>query len=144
MWSDLQYALRQLAKARGFTALAIVVLSVGIAANAAIFSLIDAALIRPLAYADPDRLVAVHEGLPTAGLSGIPFSAPDYVALERENHVFESVGGFQDASFELSGTDRPQRVPGARITATLFPTVGIKPAIGRGFTQQEDRNGLPV
>jgi len=144
MTSDLRYAWRKLLRSPGFTAIAILALALGIGATSAMFTLVDAVLLRPLPYSNPARLFAVYEGIPAAGLSTIPFSTPDYVVFARENGAFSSLGGFQNADFELSGLDRPERVTGARVTASLFPTLGIRPARGRVFTEEEDRQAAPV
>lgn len=108
------------------------------------FSVVNTVLLRPLPFRQPGRLVAVYEGIPTAGLPSIPFSTPDYVAFARETQTFAAVGGFQNADFELSGGDMPRRVTGARVTASLFRTLGLEPAVGRAFTEAEDRQFAPV
>ncbi len=136
---DVRYALRTLWKRPAFTALAVAALGLCIGANTAIFGVIDAALLKALPYRDAGRLVAISEELPDLMAGPIPFSAPDYRELERRNRSFEALGAYRSKEYELSGLEKPERLQGARISASLFPMLGIAPALGRNFTEQEDR-----
>jgi putative ABC transport system permease protein len=141
---DLRFAMRSMWKRPGFAALVISALAICIGANTAIFSIVDAVLLRQLPFRQPQRLVVVSEELSTVMAGAIPYSAPDYEELKRRNHSFENLGIFHDRHFELSGVKDPERVQGLRMSASLFPTLGIGPAIGRNFTEDEDRKGQKV
>src|SRR6185437_8322499 len=131
MIADLRRALRQLARTPAFTLIAVAALAIGIGGACAMFTLVDAVLLKALPYRDPGRLVAVYEDIPTAGLASIPFATPDYLAFTRDNRLFASAGGFQNADYEVAFDSTPQRMVGVRATATLFATLGIQPAQGR-------------
>jgi len=139
---DFRYALRMLFKKPGFTAMAVLTLALGIGANTAIFSVVDAVLLRALPYPDADRLVMLwstmqSQGVPTAGSA-----MPDYREWRDQSQSFEGLGGFYYGDFNLSGANRePARVQGAYITANLFPVLGIAPALGRGFSSEEEQFG---
>lgn len=136
---DVKYALRMLAKAPGFSAIAILTLAVGIGANTAIFSIVDAVLLRPLPFKNPSRLVMLWEGLPEIGFPKIEGSAPDVALYEREQKSFESIGTFQNKDFDISGgSGEPERITAARVSASVFPMLGISPLIGRSYTRAED------
>ena len=141
-WQDLKYGARMLAKSPGFTAVAILTLALGIGANTAVFSVINAMLLRPLPYKEPDRLVMVWS---TAVSQGIPLSntaPPDYRAWRDQNRAFEGMAAFDYGSFNLSFPGQePERVQGARITASLFPLLGVKPGLGRTFLPEEEQFG---
>ena len=141
---DVRYGLRMLRKSPGFTVLAILTLALGIGANTAIFSIVNSVLLKPLPYKDPGRLVLVFEGIPKAGLATLPFSAPDLEEFERQNQVLEGIAAFQNRRYELSGVDRPERIVGARASASLFQVLGVQPALGRAFTREEDQEGRAV
>ena len=141
---DLRHAVRMLAKAPAFTIVTILTLGLGIGANAATFSLVDAALLKPLGYHDPDRLALVYEGIPQAGLPKLPASPPDLVDFKRYQTSFSGVAAFRSTSIELSGGHDPQRIAVARVSAELFPVLGVSPAIGRTFTPAEDAPGHEV
>lgn len=136
--NDVAYAFRSLGRAPGFAAVVILILGLGIGANTAVFSLVNVLLIRPLGFVEPDRLVALYEWVPQ------PFSPPDLIDLEREQQSFEGVGAFVNVPYEVSGGDEPERVMGARISASLFPLLGVEPAFGRTFAEEEDRPGSAV
>ena len=141
---DLRLALRSMWKRPGFSALVIVTLAICIGANTAIFSVVNAVLLRQLPFKQPERLVAVSERLSNVMSGAIPVSAPDYEEIVRSNHSFESLGIFHIRRFELSGLEQPQRLDGLRISASLFPMLGVEPILGRNFTEDEDRNGQRV
>jgi predicted permease len=138
IWADVRYALRQLRKSPGFTATAVLTLALGIGANTAIFSVIDTILLRPLPYADPDRLVLVSESL---GGDDVGVSAQEYLDYRRENRVFSQVAAFESDGFNLTGNGQPLRVNAARISASALPLLGAAPEVGRNFADEEDRYG---
>jgi len=138
---DLRYAWRQLRRDPGFTAIAVLTLALGIGANSAIFSVVDAVVLHPLPYRDPKQLVLVKERIPMASPEPIPVSAPDVVQLQRENQVFTGAAAFSATGFDLSGQTAPERVVAERVNANLFSVLGTEPAVGRAFSADEDQPG---
>jgi putative ABC transport system permease protein len=124
-----------------FAILAVLTLALGIGASTAIFSLVDAVLLRPLPYREPDRLVLVKEWIPKGIPDPIPVCASDVVQFQRENHTFESLAAFRGGQFDLAGGAEPQRVNFDRVNANLFSLLGVQPSLGRVFTADEDRPG---
>jgi predicted permease len=138
---DLRFAFRQLLKAPGFTLTAVLTLAFGIGTTTAIFSIVEGVLLRPLPFANPDRLVVLSDILAGADLgpngeAGV--TAPEIATYLRETSSFASLGGYQQTGYELSGSGAPAQINAARLTASVFPTLGISPLLGRTFTQQED------
>ena len=142
--SDIRFAVRALRRAPVFTATVTAALAFCIGLNTAIFSVVDTVLFRPLAFPDQEHLVAVTEGVPGLGFPVLPFSPPDYMFVAANNKSFASTAVYRNQSYEVSGVDRPQRVSGARVTASLFQVLGVSPAIGRAFTQAEDEKAVRV
>jgi len=141
IWADVKYACRQLRRNPGFTISAVAVLAVGIGASVAIFAFVDAALIKPLPYPDPTRLVDVTESLslfPRANLSYL-----DYLDWKRFNKVFESMDVYTGSGYMLSKGDATELVPGVRVTDGFFHTLGVKPVVGRDFYSGEDLPSAP-
>ena len=139
---DVRFAARGLAKARGFTAVAVIALALGIGANTAIFSVVNAVLLRPLPYREPQRLVWFWEVQPF--LDRAPFSAPDFADYRGQNQTFETVSAFRGVNFTLTGAGEPERVAGAQVDAGFFSILGVRPALGRDFTAGEDKPGAPA
>ena len=139
MLNDIRYALRILRKNPGFTAVVVLILTIGIGANTAIFSVINAALLRPLPYYDPDRLVMVWSTFLKQGLAQIPMSAADFADLRDQNHVFEQLSAlYLDRSdFNFTGHGEPERIHAIAISAELFLMLGTRPALGRNFLKDE-------
>ena len=136
---DLRFALRQMRKNPGFAATAVLILALGMGASVAIFAFVDAALIKPLPYPNPNRLVAVTESValfPRANLS-----YPDYVDWKRLNTVFSSMEVFTGTGYALTTPTGTEPVPGERVSAAFFQTLGIQPALGRNFRAGEDAAG---
>jgi putative ABC transport system permease protein len=144
VWQDLCYGLRALSKSRGFAVVAILTLALGIGANTAIFSLVDVVLLRPLPFRNPSRLVMIGEGFPSLGFPRMGATAKDFTIYEREQKSFQSVGAFQNKDFDLSGSGQPEDITGARMSASIFPMLGIQPLLGRTFTPQENKPGANV
>jgi predicted permease len=138
---DLRYALRMLHKSLGFTAVAVVTLALGIGANTAIFTVVDAALLRGLPYQDPDRLVQVWETRRVGEIKQLDASYPDYLDWGQQSEVIEGICGYTewDGSFTLTGRTEPERIEGARVTASFFSVLGVAPILGRTFLPDEDR-----
>ena len=141
---DLRYGLRVLARNPGFTAVAVVTLALGIGANTAIFSVLNASLLRPLPFSDPSRLIALGEGFPGMGYPKVGFSAPDFAIFVREQRSFSALGAFRDEHVDLSGQGEPERVTAARVAASLFPMLEAKQMLGRTFAPEEDAPGHNV
>jgi predicted permease len=140
--SDLRHACRVLLKAPVFTAVTVITLAFGIGANSAIFSLVNAVLLRPLGYAEPERLMLIYEGFGGPGKVGV--SPPDYVDLTTVQRPFSSIGAYRTTQYELSGTGEPERITGVRVSASVFPILGVPPAIGRTFVESDDQPGQDV
>jgi putative ABC transport system permease protein len=141
---DLRYGIRMLIKRPGFTFVALIALALGIGANTAIFSVINAVLLRPLPFAEPERLVNLWETRPQRGISRNPASYPDFVDWRDQSDAFERVAAFDSSSFTLTGGDDPALLQGAVVTADLFPLLGTQAATGRLFTPEDDKNGAPL
>lgn len=135
---DLRYALRQLRRNPGFTTVAVATLALGIGASTTIFSAVDSILLRPLPYRDPQRLVLIRERIPKVLPEPVALPAPDVVTFRRESRVISGLGAFQNGQLDLTG-GTPERLMGARITASLFPLLGVRPLFGRLFAEDEDQ-----
>jgi putative ABC transport system permease protein len=140
--SDLRHACRVLLKAPVFTAVTVITLAFGIGANSAIFSLVNAVLLRPLGYAEPERLMLIYEGFGGPGKVGV--SPPDFVDLTTLQRPFSSIGAYRTTQYELSGTGEPERITVVRVSASVFPILGVIPAIGRTFVESDDQPGQDV
>jgi macrolide transport system ATP-binding/permease protein len=138
---DWKFALRQLAKNRGFAAAAIFVLALGIGAAVAIFAFVDAALLEPLPYANPSRLMSVNES--GANCPRCPLSYPDFLDWQRMNHSFSSLDVYSGTGYLLRAPSGAEAVQAARVSGGFFRTLGIHPMIGRDFSPGEDRLGGP-
>jgi putative ABC transport system permease protein len=139
---DLTCAIRLLGKNPGFTLIAVVALAFGVGASTGIFSVADAVLLRPLPYPEPDRLAMVWSTVVARGEARSLVTPPDYRVWREESRSLAELGAFDYTSLDLTVPgEEPSRVQGARVTASLFPTLGIGPAIGRGFTPEEEEEG---
>jgi len=137
--SDLKFALRQLLKNPGFTAVAVLTLALGFGANTAIFSVVDAVLLRPLAYPDSGQLVSLCERGPD--WSGGSISYPNFIDWKNQQTVFEKFGVYNGNNFTLTGADEPARLAGAVMSAEVFAALRTQPEIGRVFREDEDKSG---
>ena len=137
--NNLRFALRQLRKTPGFTAVAVVTLGLAIGANTAIFSIVNAVLLRPLPYPHSEQLVRVFGSQPQLALA--PSSPANFLEWKEENQVFERIGTYVGQGFNLLGGDKPERVIGARVSADLLQLLNVQPALGRLFTNDEDQDG---
>jgi putative ABC transport system permease protein len=139
--NDIRYGIRGLWKRPGFTAVAVLTLALGIGANTAIFSVVNAVLLKPLQFRDPDRLVMIWED---ATFAGFPRNTPapaNYVDWKTQTQSFEDVAATAESTFNLTGDGDPERVTAYKVTANFFPLFGVPPALGRGFTPDDDRAG---
>src|SRR5438270_3751748 len=141
---DLRYAMRQLRKAPGFAAVAVITLALGTGANTSIFSVVNGVLLRPLAFKDAGRLVRIWHVPPQKSFPGMKtfaVSAANYFDWERQNHVFEGMAIYTYHGFTLTGGDKPEQVDGCAATSGFFATLGVQPVLGRVFLPEEDQPG---
>jgi predicted permease len=141
---DLRYGTRMLIKRPSFTFVAVIALALGIGANTAIFSVINAVLLRPLPFAEPERLVNLWETRPPRGITQNPASYPNFADWRDQIDVFEYVAAHNDGGFTLTGDDNPALLQGAVVSADLFPLLGVQAAMGRVFSHEDDKNGAPL
>ncbi len=141
LFQDARYAARTLLKNPTFTAVAVVALALGIGANSAIFSVVNSVLLRPLPFKDPERLVTVWEDRTRRGFPRDTPAAANYVDWRDQNQVFDAMAAIADQSFNLTGAGEPERISGKRVSASLFPLLGVEPLVGRAFPAEEDQPG---
>ena len=143
---EVRFALRQLRKSPGFTLTALLTLAFGIGATAAIFSIVEGVLLRPLPFANPTQLVTLGDRLEGVDYdndsSGV--TAPGVRIYTRDTTAFSSLGGYTDTTYEFSGAGDPAAINATRLTAGIFPTLGVSPLMGRVFTRQEDEGAAQV
>jgi putative ABC transport system permease protein len=137
MLKDLRFALRQLLKQWGFTAIAVLTLALAIGATTAVLSLVNALLVRPLPYRAPQQLILLVQHFKSQNLERIPVSPPEFVDYETRAHSFEKLGAFGYTNFNLAGEDKPERISGATVTAGVLPLLGVSPIKGRLFEPEE-------
>ncbi|HEY3137526.1 MAG TPA: ABC transporter permease [Blastocatellia bacterium] len=138
---DLRYGIRTLVKSPGFTVVAVVALALGIGANSAIFSVVNALLLKPLPYKEADRLVMIWHTYPKLKLDQASVSAPSYIEYRDMTGSFEEVATATQWSVNLTGVGEPERLQGARVSYNLFATLGVQPVAGRSFFPEEDQPG---
>ncbi len=143
MPQTLRFAIRRLRRVPGFTAAAVLCLGLGIGANTAIFTVVNGVLLRPLPYADPERVVGVWEANDLRGSERNSVSPANFLDWKAQNTVFEDVAAVHDMSASLTGAGEPEQVAVQRVTASLFPVLGLRPALGRPFSAAEDRPDGP-
>src|SRR5437867_6396622 len=136
---DFRYALRQLRKDWRFASVAILTLALAIGANTAIFSVVDAVILKPLDYKDSSQLVVIHETIPKFG--SIPVNAAHFLEWQNNADLFEQMALIGTASLILTGSGEPERLAMARVSPTLFPMLGIQPTLGRTFVDADDQAG---
>jgi len=130
-WQDLRYSARSIRHYPVYAATVILTLALTSGATTAIFSIVNAVLLRAMPYPQPERLVMLYQGIPKAMARPIGFSAPDYLAFEERATSFSSMAAFKNRDYELSGVAQPEWIPAARVSAALFETLGVSPALGR-------------
>ncbi|MEY2577917.1 MAG: hypothetical protein QOI49_741 [Verrucomicrobiota bacterium] len=141
MIREFRLAFRSLVKTPGFTLVAVITVALAIAANTAVFSLVNALLIRPLPFKAPQNLVLLFEKFSGQGLDQIPVSAPEYLDWEKQTRSYERIAAFNFADFNLTGGDTPERIQGAVVTPSLFQLLGVAPTKGRAFNDSEFGEG---
>ncbi len=147
MFSDLRYALRQLFKNPGFTAVAVLTLAIGSGASTAIFSIVNSVLLRPLSYVQPGRLVRIYTEFPTfpnGGLRRFAVSAVELLEIRRETKSWESLEAWVSSGVNLAVKGEPTRATAAFVTGGMLTTLGTAPAFGRLISLDDDVPGAPL
>ena len=140
---NLRYAIRQLRNSPVFALTALLALTVGIGGTVAVFSVVEAVLLRPLPFKHPDQLVSLHERS-DQDKHELRVTAPDLLIFQRDSHAFSGLAGFISSAYELTGAGDPFEARAERVSASLFSVLGAEPQLGRPFSQQEDDSGTPV
>ena len=135
LYQDLRFGLRQLGKAPGFTAVAVITLALGIGANTAIFSVVNTVLLRPLPYKDDNRLVVILQ----QGRN--PVSPANFIDWQNQNHVFEPMGAAEYWTPNLSSTSNTEKLWALHVSPSIFPMLGVQPALGRALLPEEQETG---
>ncbi|HYL96795.1 MAG TPA: ABC transporter permease, partial [Terriglobales bacterium] len=138
---DIRYGLRMLRKSPGFTAVAVITLALGIGANTAMFSVVDAVLLKPLNFPHSEQLVSVNEVDSRRPGKPDTFSYPDFFDYRAQNQTFAGMATYRDASFTLTGVGQPQHLDGEVVSSDFFSVLGMPPALGRGFRREEEQAG---
>src|SRR5437868_11104944 len=133
MLKDFRLAFRVLAKSPAFALISVATLALAIGANTAVFSLVNALLIRPLPYADPQKLVLLWEEFVAQGLERIPVSPPEFIDYEKETKSYSKIAAFSYIDLNLTGGDIAERVQGASVSPAVFALLGVQPIRGRTF-----------
>jgi len=141
LWQDLRYGARMLLKKPGFTLIAVITLALGIGANTAIFSVVNAVLLRPLPYTEPERLMMINATDLSRAVTNMGINLPDFREWRAGNRSFEAMAAFSVENYNISGNEEPERVTGAVASADLFKTMGVNPAQGRAFLSEEEQYG---
>jgi predicted permease len=141
MITGLRYAFRVLSKDLGFTVVAALTLALGIGANTAIFTVVNALLLRPLPYENSERLMMLYGSNPKRAAGRGSFSLGRLQQLSSESQSFTDVAGYCTDNFNLTGSDEPEQLPGARVSSNFLRTLGLRPILGRDFLPQEDKEG---
>src|SRR5215467_4150448 len=141
MLQDLRFACRQMLKNPGFSLVAILTLALAVGANTAIFSAIDALILHPLPYRNPEQLVSLNETLKKFNLIRIPVSPLEYRDLRDMSKAFSHVGADSSSGFTLTGRGAAETVPGVQLAASMFSMLGVKPIVGGLFSEEEEQYG---
>jgi putative ABC transport system permease protein len=141
MWQDVRYGIRMLLKSPGMTAIAVLAIALGVGANTAIFSVVNAVLLRPLPFTQPDRLVRVFGTNVKKGVNSNPTSYLNFVDWRDQSHAFEQMVAYGEGTATLTGIGTPEQIEGATISASVFPMLGVNPILGRTFTSDEEQPG---
>src|SRR5438309_3673262 len=139
LFQDIRYSIRLMIKSPGFTFVALIALALGIGANTAIFTVVNAVLLRPLPYADAGRLVTVYATNPVQGQSRVPLSVADFLDWRARNQTFESVAAYSNAPLNYNDGEAPEQIQGLAVTADFFSVLGVQPVMGRTFLPDEDK-----
>lgn len=138
---DIKFALRMLRRSPGFTTVAVLTLALGIGANAAIFTVADALLLRPLPYANPQRLMMVYETSITNRSEESVFSYPYFAQLRDQQHSFSGISAFAGDDFDMTGRGEPRQISAGRVSWNFFEVLGVRPPLGRHFFASEGQRG---
>src|SRR5206468_1561442 len=130
---NMRYAIRSLLNAREFTLVAVAIVAIGIGANTAVFSIVDAAMLRPLPFKDPSRLFVLSGSNPKRAIIDGPFSYPSFVELKARDSMLSGLAAVANERFNATDGERPEQLPGARVSASFFDVLGINAAAGRTF-----------
>jgi putative ABC transport system permease protein len=141
---DVRFALRMFGKNPAFTAVAALALALGIGANTAIFSVVDAILLRPLSFKNPEQLVMIFENATHLGFPKNTPSPANFLDWRKQSTLFDGMAAFAEQSFNLTGVGEPERLDGRRVSANLFDLLGVRAIVGRTFVPQEDQPGTKV
>jgi putative ABC transport system permease protein len=141
LWQDLRFGARMLLRNPGFTVVAICTLALGIGANSAIFSVVNAALLEPLPYPNSERLVMVWGNFERLNMTRLGASAQEFLDYKNQNKIFSEVAAYQPRTFNLINSDEPERIGGARVSPSLFTLLATQPLVGRALLEEENRAG---
>ncbi len=139
LWQDIRYGARMLRKNPAFTVVAVLTLALGIGANTAMFSIIEAVLFRPMPFAKPDQLIGVWQEYPKRGWTKESFSLANFVDLQKATDIFSGAGAYSLSAHTLTGVEQPEVLNSIRMTVSLLPTLGVSPVLGRNLREEEDR-----
>ena len=139
--TDVRFGLRMLRKNPGFTAVAVLTLALGIGANAAVFSVVYAVLLRPLPYKDPSSLIVVNETTPMVGTVSVSY--PNFLDWRNQSHTFSEMAAVRGVSFNLAGVTQPENISGDAVSPNFLTMMGVRPFLGRDFDVSEERAGTP-
>jgi predicted permease len=140
----MRHAVRSLLKARGFAGIAVATLAIGIGSTTAVFSIVDAVLLKPLPFRDAARVVVLSRVNVRRGVTDAPFSYAAYQEIASRSRSYESISALASDQFTMTGVDHAEELPGARVSASFFDVIGVSPAAGRSFRAQEDTPGGPA
>ncbi|MBD0327184.1 MAG: ABC transporter permease, partial [Pyrinomonadaceae bacterium] len=141
IWQDVRYGMRMLVKSPGVTAIAVLAIALGVGANTAIFSVVNAVILRPLPFSQPERLVRVFGTNVKKGASSNPTSYLNFSDWRDHSRSFEQMAAYSEGSAALTGEGTPEQIEGATISASIFPMLGVQPVMGRTFTAEEEQPG---
>ncbi|MFQ5694683.1 MAG: ABC transporter permease, partial [Terriglobia bacterium] len=139
LWQDLKYGARMLAKSPGFTAVAVLTLALGIGANTAIFSVVNAILLKPLPFQQPDQLVYIQETARRETVESRPLSYPNFLDWRARSKSFSGMAALDSAAYTLTGSEQAERITGEGVSAGYFDLLGSRPILGRAFAPEEDQ-----
>jgi hypothetical protein len=140
---DVRYGLRGLRRSPGFSAIAVIVLGIGIGATTVVFSIVNGVLLEALPYKDPQQLVLIFEKVPM-GSTKFPALAPDFLTIRKLAQSYSGMAAFRTVDYEFSGVAEPQRMIGARVTPELLSVLGAAPALGRSISEEDDSQNAHV
>ncbi len=144
VWQDLRYAWRTLSRSRSFVLITTLMLALGIGANTAIFSIVLTVLIRPLPYADSERVVWLSNRNATLGISGAFLNPPDILDFREQSQSFDKIAAWGTLPVNLYGAKSPERVEGIFVTPNFFRTLGVRPELGRDFADDEPETSVII